>query len=187
MAETNIPNNINLGDNIAKNVKFNINPEQFNNAMQQLKQPPQFNNNTVPPQFNNNVAPPQFTNNAAPPQFNNNIGPQQFTNNVGPQQFNNNVAPKSILKENIKMPTPQNTVAPPPVAEAVSTVLGDYYSIFGFQLSKTTIYIFIAFVALVVAYIIYSKWFSSPPEEKKKKKKNSEVSFKEQEKTTQDE
>jgi len=65
----------------------------------------------------------------------------------------------------------------PPSIDPVDA--SSYFSIFGFQLSRTTIYILIAFVVLIVGYIIYSKFFSKT--EEKKKKKKSQVSFKSQE------
>lgn len=163
MTELANPNNINLGDNIAKNVKFNEITNMRN------------------PNFN----PEQLT------QQMNNVIQQQFKQNSGPSNPQVNMAPQSkgILKENFKMPnsnpspTPANTVG----GTDVSSGSGDYYSIFGFQLSKTTLYILIGFIVVIVAYIIYSKWFSAPKEDKKKKKKNSEVSYQEQEKAVQEE
>lgn len=100
---------------------------------------------------------------------------------------------KSILKDNKMMGgnveppvsvTVSNTNVPDVTPVQVST---DYYSLFGFQLSKMTVYIIIGFIVVIVAYLIYSKWFSAPKEEKKKKKKQAEVSYQEQEKISQDE
>lgn len=80
--------------------------------------------------------------------------------------------PQQIIQNNI----PQNIVSPdlPDVVD-----ISSYFSIFGFQISRTTIYILIGFVVLLIGYFIYSKFFSKT--EEKKKKKKSQVSFKSQE------
>ena len=54
----------------------------------------------------------------------------------------------------------------------------DYYSLFGFQLSKTTVYIIIAFIAIIIIYYLY-KYFTSPGTKNKPKRKQ-EVSFNDQ-------
>lgn len=43
--------------------------------------------------------------------------------------------------------------------------LNKYFSVFGFQLSRMTIYLLIGFIVIVVGYIIYSKWSSKKPSE----------------------
>ena len=47
---------------------------------------------------------------------------------------------------------------------------GDYYNIFGMQLSKTTIYCIIAFVAIIILYYVY-KYFTSSSNKNKTKRK----------------
>lgn len=66
----------------------------------------------------------------------------------------------------------------------------DYFNIFGFDLSKTTIYIAIGFIILVVGYYLYTYFYSSKPDKSdkldksdKSDKRTPEVSFKEQTKS----
>jgi hypothetical protein len=56
----------------------------------------------------------------------------------------------------------------------------DFYTIFGFQLSKTTVYIIIAFIAIIVMYYIYKYFTSSSQDDKDKRKRKPEVSYDEQ-------
>lgn len=85
-----------------------------------------------------------------------------------PQQIVQNHLPQNIIPTVLQNPELQNT-----------SDLSSYFSIFGFQISRTTIYILIGFIVLLIGYFIYSKFFSKT--EEKKKKKKSQVSFKSQE------
>jgi preprotein translocase subunit SecG len=66
--------------------------------------------------------------------------------------------------------------------EQVSTDLGGY-TIFGIHLSRTTVYIIVAFIIAIICYYVYTKYYCSNENksDKKKKKRNQEVSYKEQE------
>lgn len=70
---------------------------------------------------------------------------------------------------------------------SVNIELSDCYSLFGFQLSKTTIYLFIAFILCVVAYFVYNRFYPSPTNDKKKKKRVQEVVFQQTNKENNDE
>jgi cbb3-type cytochrome oxidase subunit 3 len=64
-----------------------------------------------------------------------------------------NKMPKSILKK-----------------EPVKLEIENYFEIFGFALSKTTIYLFIVFIILVIGYFVWNYF----DEKKKKNEKNEE-------------
>ncbi len=149
--ESNKVDNIILGDTISKNVKlvdFQINKPVNIEA----KQPVQITNT------NNNS---NMTN--------------KPTNTINNQQTNNQTNQQSNQQTNQSKNMTQNNVAPPVITDniEIATAL-DYYSILGFQLSKTTIYIFIGFVLIVVIYILYSKFFSGEKPKKKKKDETDE-------------
>lgn len=80
---------------------------------------------------------------------------------------------RSILKN-----TGGATVPDTQVTDTVTS--SDFYSIFGFQLSKTTVYLIIGFIILVVAYYLY-KYFTASDSKDKKRKQN--VSYDQQMKT----
>ena len=61
----------------------------------------------------------------------------------------------------------------------------DYYSIFGFQLSKTTIYIAITFILLIVIYYCY-KYFRGNDTTSKSSTRKPEVTFDQQESKDKD-
>lgn len=171
-----IPNN--LVDNISKNVKFNelnnnvqnMGPPTINFTPEQIQIAQQMSN-----MMHQQIKQVQMQQPSRPSQ-----SFQQLAHQVPVQ--------KSILKDIKTENIGNNTVVPDAVLDSL-TLPGsvDYYTLFGFQLSKTTVYILIGFILIIVAYIIYSKWFSTPKEEKKKKKKQTEVSYQEQEKVNQEE
>lgn len=66
--------------------------------------------------------------------------------------------------------TLQTNVVPESLPVPVST--GSYFSIFGFELSKTTVFILLALLVLVGIYYYYSKY--KKVDNKKKTKKNIE-------------
>jgi hypothetical protein len=163
----------NIGENLVKNVKFNeltkngfnLTPEQMQIAQQMtniMQQQFKSNNNTL----NQNTVPPQ------------NMAQQNL------QSSQPNLQPKSILKDTkIQTPNEININVTEP------QLTSDYYSLFGFQLSKTTIYIIIGFIIIAVIYFLYIKLFSYTKEDtnkKKKKKQDNEVSYEEQEKLNKD-
>ena len=171
MAEPNITKiePMNLAENLTKNVKFNelannmLNGKQPNFTPEQIQIAQQMSNIM---QQHLKQPPMQTPQMQAPPM------------QAPPMQI-----PKGILKEPMSH-TVDTTV---PIAENIITATsGDYFSLFGFQLSKMTVYIIIALILFIVVYFIYSKWFSGPKEEKKKKKKQNEVSYQEQEKINQE-
>jgi len=99
----------------------------------------------------------------------------------------NNV-PKNTFQK-IKQVAQQHAIANHQIAGAqdlikndVIALNSDYYSIFGFQLSKTTIYLVVIFIVLIVIYYIY-KYFTSSASTQKNKRKQ-EVSFDQQSKSS---
>lgn len=56
-----------------------------------------------------------------------------------------------------------------------------YYTIFGFQIAKTTVFMGIVFILLLVCYYIYRAWYGKKSDKNNKRKQ--EVSFQEQEKS----
>lgn len=107
---------------------------------------------------------------------------------VQPQQINkspivmDNIISRGQQPIHYTQPTIINPQATNVAASIIPTDVPDlssYFSIFGFQISRTTIYILIGFIVLLVGYIIYSKFFSKS--EEKKKKKKTQVSYKSQE------
>ncbi len=149
MTELNTQNNINLADNISKNVKFN--EIQLTNDVGQKTQL-----NFTQEQLN--LA-------------------KQMSNYVN--QHNQTQQIQQKIKEPIQnaqnIVTPQNDIA----KLTPGIQLSDYYSLFGFQLSKTTVYIFIGFIIILTAYLIYTKMYSKINNKKKRQK---EVSYDDQEK-----
>lgn len=148
MTELNTQNNINLADNISKNVKFN--EIQLTNDVGQKTQL-----NFTQEQLN--LA-------------------KQMSNYV-----NQHNQAQQIQKIKEPIQNAQNIVTPQnDIAKLTSGIqLSDYYSLFGFQLSKTTVYIFIGFVIILTAYLIYTKMYSKVNNKKKRQK---EVSYDDQEK-----
>lgn len=81
----------------------------------------------------------------------------------------------------------QNAVSNNPVVEAVNnaakivetiapntpSVSSDYFSLFGFELSKTTIYIFIGLLLLVGIYFYFTKYRNNNDNKKNKNKRKS--------------
>lgn len=80
--------------------------------------------------------------------------------------------------QNINQNINQNTADS--IQANVNIQSSDFYSIFGFQLSKTTVYIIIAFIAIIVIYYIYKYFTSSSSPDKDKKKRKPEVTFDQQ-------
>ncbi|AYV83558.1 MAG: hypothetical protein Hyperionvirus8_42 [Hyperionvirus sp.] len=66
-----------------------------------------------------------------------------------------------------------------PAVAVAAVAAADYYSIFGFQLSKTTVYIIIAFVVVIGIYYLY-KYFASSKEKGPRFKRKPVVSFRQQ-------
>ena len=178
MAEVSGPNNINLVDNI-KNVKFNgVNNEPSyiladKTSTQNIK-PPQYN--FTPEQIRIAQQMTNMINQTRQQQFQ----PQQSQSQQSqPQQFqpqqSQSQPQKGILKDYTR---PIESIATPDLTPQLPQS-NDFYSIFGFQISKTTIYILIAFIIIVVVYIIYSKW-TAVPKDKKKRRREPEVTYQDQ-------
>lgn len=106
------------------------------------------------------------------------IQPQVIQNPPSMRMPANIVRPQQQIVQNHLPPNIIPTALQNPELPDVSD-LSSYFSIFGFQISRTTIYILIGFIVLLIGYFIYSKFFSKT--EEKKKKKKSQVSFKSQE------
>jgi hypothetical protein len=81
-------------------------------------------------------------------------------------QTNNDVAKLNTVPENATVANNQ----PVPVQSVVP--VGNYYNIFGVELSKTTLYVILAFLVLVGVYC-YFKYSKSTKTDKKKSKKKS--------------
>lgn len=94
---------------------------------------------------------------------------QQFTKQVS-QQAQNIVKQPSQVETQQKVELPQINIMDP-----------NYYTLFGFSLSKTTIYIIIAFVIVAAIYYIYTQFFASDTKIEKKKPRQPEVSYQDQE------
>lgn len=88
----------------------------------------------------------------------------------------NTQKPNVPLKPNIDQSDVNNTITLKNDNNgSISLSTGDFYSIFGFQLSKTTVYIIIGFVIILLIYYIYKYFMSSS--DKDKKKRPVEVSY----------
>lgn len=92
---------------------------------------------------------------------------------------------KGILKHTeVVKDTPAITESVPDNAIRAS---GEYcYSFLGLQISKTTLYVAIFLLVLLIGYYVYTKWISSSPS-KKKKKRTPEVTYNEQNKEDKNE
>ena len=92
------------------------------------------------------------------------------------------------VQQLVQQPVNQPPTDPPSVQHTnglqdgglVNTNTSDYYTLFGYSLSKTTIYIIVGFVVILVGYYLYQKFYPKPVTEKKKRKQ--EVSFNSQNK-----
>jgi len=85
----------------------------------------------------------------------------------------NEVFPEK-LEEFIKEPEEKIVKFKEPVAEVQKSTLNipksnDYYNVFGMSISKSTIYLFIVFILLVVGYLLWSYF------ENKKKPKQQDL------------
>ncbi len=84
-----------------------------------------------------------------------------------------NGAPNVNLPE-VNAQAPVQTTLNQPTPASVPVISGNnYINLFGLELSKTTLYIILAFLALVAIYIYYTK--SSKNDKKKSKKKSKKV------------
>jgi hypothetical protein len=164
MAEViNIPQIGETGNNMAENIVKSVRIQDINNVVNTNNQPNLQKQPVRSILRNNTTSLPQQNFISQYQQI-----PQQVMQQMAIQDF---------------MQNPDQFVRQPPIPDqSVNDVnVCDYYSVFGFQLSKTTVYIIIAFILCIAAYYIYSKWYSGSTGEKKKKKRPQEVSYQQQE------
>lgn len=176
-----------LADNLTINrnsVRFNIPNEELVKPVQQVnpvQQIGQGNQNGSIPRRPNMQMPQgqQMRTNVPSPNNSSRMQPMPSYNGNGNGNGQQMRGPQRNLSNNpvqnagapMRDPVVQNPVPEVPVSS-------DYYSIFGFQLSKTTVYIIIAFIVIIALYYLY-KYFTSGSS-KNKKKREPEVSYEKQ-------
>lgn len=122
--------------------------------------------------------------------------PQMMTKPLNPvpqTQIVKNIQPtQSVIASNVGMSIAENmnattqnqqiTAPTVPVVPAIATAatLTNYYSVFGMQLSKSTIYIVIIFILLIGLYYAYTRYYKTNNKNKKNKKREQEVTYEEQ-------
>jgi len=129
--------------------------------------------------------------NKTQPSISTKVNPQPLKGKIGA----NKPVPKFPPKKPVMNHNSGNGTGPGLVGAGVGAVLagasaltggtdtstGDYYNIFGFQLSRTTVYIILAIIALVAFYYLYKYFVGSKSSDKNvKKKRNPVVSHDEQ-------
>lgn len=171
----NIPNNgangmMNNGSNSGPNMRANGNIQNIPNNVNMNT------NNRVPASSGGNNPNlnqiPRNLSNAPRPMLgpNNGSRPEGAPKPEGTSRPTPNVAPNFSQNQNIDNQ----------LQGGADIQSSDFYSIFGFQLSKTTVYIIIGFVAIIAIYYIYKYFMSSSTTDKDSKKRKPEVSYDQQ-------
>ena len=157
----------NIPPNISgpRNINTNIPPNKIAHAQYPGGNP--IINNTVPPRSLDQEANLSFG--KVPPKP---MNPEAALNQI-PRNLSNGPKRPNI-ENNVNN---ANDIQPQANVDVPSS---DFYSIFGFQLSKMTVYIIIAFIAIIAIYYVYKYFTSSSAPDKDKRKRKPEVSYDQQ-------
>lgn len=110
-------------------------------------------------------------------------GPQQLVSNVGTNQI---FLPKNSVPSQLNSGIP-NVINNSPQIQGIEITPNTYYKLFGFEISKSTMYIAIVFILLVSIYYYYTKnntKISESKENDKKKKKKKDKKNKDEDKSS---